>query len=205
MRRPPLRKRGEIHYYVDFDANPSQWGSRSATQSKAKHDRQATLSDVELDYNYLTQQALKKVVYDVLVVTAELKAAPGNHHFFIEFLTKAEGVSIPDHLHDAYPERMTIVLQHQFGDLIVDDDGFAVTLWFKGIETRLEIPFEAVISFADPSVQFGLRFDTEIDASTAAPPPPVEELPKKDDAETKSDDENDGTGDVVQLDAFRKK
>ena len=164
------------------------------------------MSDVELDYNFLTQRALKQVVYDVLIVTAELKAAPGNHHFFIEFLTKAEGVAIPDHLHDTYPERMTIVLQHQFDNLIVEEDGFGVTLWFKGVETRLEIPFEAVVSFADPSVQFGLRFDTSIEA--ANPETITQEEAKaetNDEPTAKEDSAENTTGDVVELDAFRKK
>ena len=83
----------------------------------------------------------------------------GEHHFYIEFLTQAPDVSIPDHLIEDYPERMTIVLQHQFQNLDVTEDGFGVTLWFKGKESRLEIPFHAVTSFADPSVKFGLRFE----------------------------------------------
>lgn len=164
------------------------------------------MNDVELDYEYLTQRALKQVLRDVLTVAADLGEAPGNHHFFIEFLTKADGVSIPDHLHEAYPERMTIVLQHQFGDLQVEEDGFAVTLWFKKVETRLEIPFEAVISFADPSVQFGLRFDMGVTGDSGLVENDVK-IPNTD-APKGDTDENtpsDSSADVVDLSAFRKK
>ena len=159
------------------------------------------MSDVELDYDFLTQRALKSVVKDVLSMTAELGEAPGEHHFFIEFETTAEGVTIPDRLIEAYPVRMTIVLQHQFGNLTVDDEKFGVTLWFKGIETRLEIPFDAVTSFADPSVKFGLRFDVGLgeDVNTVA------ESEQTADNADEAEAEKDTSGDVVELDAFRKK
>lgn len=155
------------------------------------------MADVEIDYDYLTQQALKRVVRDVLVMTEELGAAPGDHHFYIEFETQAEGVTIPDHLLATYPVRMTIVLQHQFDDLEVRDDEFSVTLWFKGQQARLTVPFEAVTSFADPSVQFGLRFDApageqKADPVESAAPAAVDQGPAKSAA-------------VLQLDAFRKK
>lgn len=153
------------------------------------------MGDVEIDYDYLTQQALKRVVRDVLTMTEELGAAPGDHHFYVEFETQAAGVAIPDHLLAAYPARMTIVLQHQFDDLEVRDDDFSVTLWFKGKQARLTVPFEAITSFADPSVQFGLRFD--------APPEPQK---SKQPADLVADSEPPPpTGAVLQLDAFRKK
>ncbi|MCB2113322.1 MAG: ClpXP protease specificity-enhancing factor SspB [Parvularculaceae bacterium] len=160
------------------------------------------LSDVEIDYEFLTQMALKRVLHDVLVMTEELGAAPGEHHFYIEFETCAQGVVIPDDLIAAYPERMTIVLQHQFDDLTVRDDEFSVTLWFKGKQARLTVPFDAVTSFADPSVQFGLRFQSapygpaakarraKAEADAPAAPAPGDETP--------------GAA-VLQLDAFRKK
>ena len=177
--------------------------------------------DVELDYDFLMQRALRYLMRDVLTLIADIGDAPGEHHFYIEFLTHAPGVSIPDHLKADYPERMTIVLQHQFDTLNVREDGFGVTLWFKGKEARLEIPFDAVTSFADPSVQFGLRFepvdeetdeeekaddqptdtsDTEDDV--VAPPPAAEQIPKN----TKPvKDNNEDGADIVNLDAFRKK
>lgn len=158
------------------------------------------MTEVEIDYDFLTQQALKRVVRDVLSMTEELGAAPGDHHFYIEFETQAEGVEIPDLLLDSYPVRMTIVLQHQFDDLVVRDEEFSVTLWFKGKQARLTVPFEAVTSFADPSVQFGLRFDAsagEQKAKIAAEPSAVEE---NEDVAASA-----GGAAVLQLDAFRKK
>ncbi|NOX95486.1 MAG: hypothetical protein GXP04_10460, partial [Alphaproteobacteria bacterium] len=117
--------------------------------------------DIELDYNYLMQRAFRYLMRDVLTLVAELGDAPGEHHFYIEFVTDAPGVSIPERLKEQYPERMTIVLQHQFEGLIVTDDGFEVTLWFNSIESPLVIPFDAVTSFADPSTEFGLRFEPQ--------------------------------------------
>ncbi len=155
------------------------------------------MTDVEIDYDFLTQQALKRVVRDVLQMTEELGAAPGDHHFYIEFETQAEGVAIPDHLITTYPVRMTIVLQHQFDDLEVREDDFSVTLWFKGQQARLTIPFEAVTSFADPSVQFGLRFD--------APAEPPKAKPAVADQKPEADAAPRASGAVLQLDAFRKK
>ncbi len=159
------------------------------------------MDDVQLDYDYLAQRALRRIVRDVLETTRDLGRSPGEHHFYIEFLTGAPGVGIPDHLRATYPDRMTIVLQHQFDDLIVDEKGFAVTLWFKGRQARLSIPYAAVTSFADPSVQFGLRFDALIETAedetvepeiAAAAPPPAALGESGDSA-------------VVRLDAFRKK
>lgn len=155
------------------------------------------LKDVEIDYDFLTQQALKQVVRDVLQMTEQLGEAPGDHHFYIEFETQGEGVSIPDDLLQAYPVRMTIVLQHQFDDLEVRDDDFSVTLWFKGQQARLTVPFEAVTSFADPSVQFGLRFDAPASDVRARAVEPDEA-----DEEEKAPDKSAA---VLQLDAFRKK
>ena len=158
------------------------------------------MTEVEIDYDFLTQQALKRVVRDVLSMTEELGAAPGDHHFYIEFETQAEGVEIPDHLLDSYPVRMTIVLQHQFDDLVVRDEEFSVTLWFKGKQARLTVPFEAVTSFADPSVQFGLRFDAA--AGEKKTRPAAEPFAAKEEAVAEP---AAGGAAVLQLDAFRKK
>jgi len=164
---------------------------------KRREGSEGGLSDVEIDYDFLTQTALKRVLHDVLVMTEELGAAPGEHHFYIEFETGADGVVIPDDLISAYPERMTIVLQHQFDDLSVREDEFSVTLWFKGKQARLTVPFDAVTSFADPSVQFGLRFDTAPHTKTAKV-----EVEKP--VEPAAEDDVHGAA-VLQLDAFRKK
>lgn len=168
--------------------------------------------DIELDYDYLMQRAFRYLMRDVLIMVADLGDAPGEHHFYIEFLTEAPGVDIPDHLKEQYPERMTIVLQHQFDSLNVSDEGFEVTLWFKSKEARLKIPFDAVTSFADPSTQFGLRFEPENTASKE------DEASQEETAESSSDDadasdapkdakaeKSDEGADIVSLDAFRKK
>ena len=164
------------------------------------------MSDIELDYDYLTQRALRRVVHDVLTVTAELGETPGEHHFYIEFATPAPGVVIPDFLREDYPERMTIVLQHQFDDLTVSEREFSVTLSFKGRPSRLTIPFDAVTSFADPSVQFGMRFVIDDTAGADADEgKAVEEPAASSDAPTESENDDIEGAEVVSLDSFRKK
>src|SRR5205823_11315175 len=124
------------------------------------------------------------------------------HHFYIGFATQMEGVAIPDHLRARYPEEMTIVLQHQFWDLEVGEDGFAVTLSFQKELERLVVPFAAVRSFADPSVNFALEFAVPEgeQAKAAGVPAPIAAPPKADEpAEEKT------TAEVVTLDSFRKR
>lgn len=169
--------------------------------------------DVELDYSELIQEAQKRayrfLMRDILAIVAELGDAPGEHHFFIEFITGAQGVVIPDHLREQYPELMTIVLQHQFEDLVVSDNHFGVTLWFKGQESRLEIPFDAVTQFADPSAQFGVRFDAETPTAKSGDSPADESEEVNEGAAEDLDPKQPGpkgdSADVVSLDAFRKK
>lgn len=185
------------------------------------------MADIELDYDQIMQNALRHVVKDVLLITADLGETPGDHHFYVEFLTDAPGVSLPDHLKAQYPERMTIVLHHQFDDLDVGSDGFQVTLSFKGVEARLSIPFDAITSFADPSAKFGLRFQEDENDETAPPltsgnepspeqsadiaalsprePSPAPQETPSDGANEEDDEAPTGTADVVSLDAFRKK
>jgi hypothetical protein len=112
----------------------------------------------QIRYDLLTQQALRGVVRSVLSDAAK-KGLPGDHHFFIEFDTLAPGVRMSDRLRAQHPEKMTIILQHQFWDLTVNEQGFEVGLSFGGITERLGIPFEAINGFFDPSVQFGLQFE----------------------------------------------
>lgn len=170
--------------------------------------------DVELDYSELIQDAQKKayrfLMQDVLKIVADLGDAPGEHHFFIEFLTNGKNVAIPDHLKSQYPERMTIVLQHQFENLIVTDDQFSVTLWFKGKEAHLVVPYDAVTQFADPSAQFGVSFEAveeefEEVEDEDAPEATDSDEPDTDDAEDGDDEKNSDGADIVSLDAFRKK
>jgi uncharacterized protein len=153
---------------------------------------------------------------------------PGNHHFFITFLTGAPGVRVSSRLRERYPEQMTIVLQFQYWDLKVTDTGFEVGLSFSDVPEKLEIPFSAVRGFYDPSVNFELEFDvrppdedeeapaalpTPVDAGTQPAPlaPKAEKTrkkpaPKQADAEAgEGDKEAARSADVVSLDAFRKK
>jgi uncharacterized protein len=126
-------------------------------------------------YDILAQEALRGVVRRVLADAAK-KGMPGEHHFFIEFGTHAPDVRVSDRLRAQYPDKMTIVLQHQFWDLAVTEHAFEVGLSFNGIPERLFVPFSAITSFADPSVQFGMQFDggnAEAPADNAAPAKPA--------------------------------
>ena len=112
-------------------------------------------------YDLLTQQALRAVVRRVLADVAKVGALPGEHHFYISFDTRAAGVRLSARMREQYPEEMTIVLQHQFWDLAVNDAQFEVALSFNGVSEKLQVPFEAIKGFFDPSVQFGLQFETQ--------------------------------------------
>ena len=120
-------------------------------------------------YDLLAQEALRGVLRRVLTDVAK-NGLPGEHHFYVTFDTGAPGLKISERLRTEHPEEMTIVLQHQFWDLIVTDEAFEVGLSFKGIPERLVIPFEAVKGFFDPSVQFGLQFETLAASEPAAAP-----------------------------------
>jgi hypothetical protein len=113
-----------------------------------------------IDYAKLQQEAMRGVVRAVLqrIVKTGL---PGEHHFYISFLTQATGVILSKRLKEKYPSEMTIVLQHRFWDLIISDDRFEVKLTFDGIPERLVVPFAAIKVFIDPSVRYGLQFDEE--------------------------------------------
>ena len=187
----------------------------------------------QIRYDLLTQQALRGVVRSVLSDAAK-KGLPGDHHFFIEFDTQADGVRMSERLRAQHPEEMTIILQHQFWDLTVNEHGFEVGLSFGGITERLAIPFEAIKGFFDPSVQFGLQFEevtegqdqqTPANAQDKAQGKPAKKkrfpasVPAVAPPETplapaptlaavpdpKPDKPTSGGGEVVRLDRFRKK
>ncbi|MXQ10124.1 SspB family protein [Microvirga makkahensis] len=125
-------------------------------------------------YDLLVQDALKGVVRKVLI-DAGKDGLPGEHHFYISFQTDYPGVRLSNRLREKYPQEMTIVLQHQFWDLNVTEHTFEVGLSFSGIPERLLIPFDALTGFFDPSVQFGLKFDSQDDEEeedAEAPPAP---------------------------------
>ena len=133
-------------------------------------------------YDLLTQDALRGVIRAVLS-DAAVKGLPGEHHFFITFDTRADGVRMSARLKASYPDEMTIVLQHQFWDLAVGDEDFEVGLAFNGIPERLHVPLKAVKAFLDPSVQFGLQFTIDAEgakgeavADTPAQTPPAAEV-----------------------------
>lgn len=153
-------------------------------------------------YDILAQEALRGVVRKVLSEVVKT-GLPGEHHFFISFVTRAPGVRISQRLLQQYDKEMTIVLQNQFWDLKVSETAFEVGLSFDGQREMLVIPFAAVKGFFDPSVQFGLQFDVERAEDTpeaeadAAPPAPAE-------PDDQPVDSTPGEK-VVSLDSFRKK
>jgi uncharacterized protein len=114
-------------------------------------------------YDILAQEALRGMVRRVLMDTAK-NGLPGEHHFYISFDTRAEGVRLSPRMLAQYPTEMTVVLQHQFWDLVVNENGFEVGVAFGGVPERLAVPFAAVKGFFDPSVQFGLQFEEMADA-----------------------------------------
>jgi hypothetical protein len=116
------------------------------------------MADDHIRYDILTQDALRGVVRKVLAEVART-GLPGEHHFFVTFVTHAPGVRVSSRLLARYPEEMTIILQHQYWDLAVTEHAFEVGLSFNGIPERLLVPFTAVKAFMDPSVQFGVQFE----------------------------------------------
>jgi hypothetical protein len=121
-------------------------------------------------YDLLAQEALRGVLRTVLDDVAR-KGLPGDHHFYISFKTRADGVRLAARLLTQFPEEMTIVLQHQFWDLTVSDEGFEVGMSFGGIPERIGVPFAAVKSFYDPSVEFGLQFEQIVEAPSGEAAP----------------------------------
>ena len=145
-----------------------------------------------IDYGNLMHRAMRGLIQTVLTDVAR-DGLPGAHHFFITFDTKHPGVAMADWLRSRYPGEMTVVIQHWFDHLEVTDEGFSVTLNFGNQPEPLAIPFDALRTFVDPSVEFGLRFETH-DGDD-------------DDDEEEDQDEPDVAkppGEVVSLDKFRK-
>ncbi|HVX78873.1 MAG TPA: ClpXP protease specificity-enhancing factor SspB [Bradyrhizobium sp.] len=163
-------------------------------------------------YDVLARDALRGVLRRVLSDAAE-HGLPGEHHFFITFVSNAEGVKLSPRLLAQYPEEMTIILQHQFWDLAVFEDRFEVGLSFGGIPERLVVPFRAIKNFFDPSVKFGLTFETSDEVmeealegklSAAAAPAPAASVEAVTETEDEPEKPSEGA-EVVRLDRFRKK
>ncbi|MBI08417.1 MAG: hypothetical protein CMM55_02750 [Rhodospirillaceae bacterium] len=163
-------------------------------------------------YDLMVEQALRTVVLEAMGRIAQ-DGLPGEHHLYITFRTSVDGVMLPDRLLERYPEEMTIVLQHQFDNLTVDDLGFAVSLNFNNVQERLRIPFAAISAFADPSVNFSLQFNFEDREETSHSQLISSETgfqAASGDSEDSNQDitkptEPEADGNVVTLDTFRKK
>ncbi|TCS60972.1 SspB family protein [Varunaivibrio sulfuroxidans] len=191
------------------------------------------MEDDLLRYDRWVEDALRGVIRRGLHFINE-HGLPGDHHFYITFRTHAPGVRIPPHLRAQHPEDMTIVLQHQFDGLVVRDDAFEVTLSFGGKPERLTVPFDSVAAFADPSVNFGLQLkieddgddddlgdggddlfididENDNDAATSGAPNdlPFKAAGSKGDKDKPSvgdvSEKDEKSGQVITLDAFRKK
>lgn len=151
----------------------------------------------QINYGHLMHRAMRGLLAIVLKDVAK-NGLPGNHHFFITFETTAEGVEIPDWLVERYPEEMTIVMQEWFANLEVTDDQFSVTLNFGDDEVAMVVPFDAIRTFVDPSVEFGLRFEAsdEEDNGDDDESPMIENV--------EDEEPNTGDAEIVSLDSFRK-
>lgn len=152
-------------------------------------------------YDDIVQEALRSVVRRVLGDIEAAGGLPGNHHFYIAFKTRAPGVDLPKHLHERYPDEMTIVIQHRYWDLQVGEERFSIGLSFNQVPAKLTIPYSAVTGFVDPAVNFALQFQPPVIEDEAEAD--AEEAPAELTAEEQAARE-DGSN-VVTLDAFRKK
>ena len=156
------------------------------------------MSRSAIDYGNLMHRAMRGLIQQVLQKVAD-EGLPGSHHFFITFDTMHPDVEIADWLSDRYPDEMTVVMQHWFDNLEITDEGFSITLNFGDRPEPLYIPFDAIKTFVDPSVEFGLRFETQDDAAED------EEAPMDEMAEPEPEGEEERKeADVVSLDSFRK-
>jgi hypothetical protein len=160
-------------------------------------------------YDLMVERALRTVVREAMARVAD-GGLPGEHHLYITFRTREPGVTLPSYLTERYPDEMTIVLQHQFEDLAVDEGGFSVSLNFNNVQEHLRVPFAAITAFADPSANFGLQFKFE-EAEDATPgrivPSEAADGPESGDDADAEPVEAGAPEDskVVTLDTFRKK
>ena len=149
-----------------------------------------------IDYGRLMHRAMRGLIQEVLG-NVQAHGLPGAHHFFITFDTTHPEAQLADWLRDRYPAEMTVVMQHWFDGLDVGEDGFAVTLNFGDSPEPLYIPYDAIQTFVDPSVEFGLRFDSHSDDEDDDPDP--DDGPHLEEAEEEHHD-----AEIVSLDSFRK-
>ena len=159
-----------------------------------------------IDYGKLMHRAMRSLIQDVLT-GVQITGLPGAHHFFITFDTKHPDARLADWLRERYPDEMTVVMQNWFDALEVNDEGFSVTLNFGDSPENLYVPFDAIRTFVDPSVEFGLRFESPDDneAELSEVPVSVAEVPREEfesDASVEEDAQKDA--EIVSLDSFRK-
>lgn len=178
----------------------------------AKRSARDAMTEQTLRYDIWVEEALRSVIKKTLTHVAA-HGLPGDHHFYISFQTQDKGVQIPGRLRAQHPNDMTIVMQYQFDQLVADEDAFSVSLSFGGIKERLTIPYASVISFADPSVNFALQLKMlplegeEGLYDDAEPLNYFDAVHRENGAPGDADEDNDApkTGEVITLDAFRKK
>ncbi|WP_018267013.1 SspB family protein [Methylosinus sp. LW4] len=179
-------------------------------------------------YDLLVQDALRSVMRKVLADAAAAGRLPGDHHFTISFRTKAPGVRISKRLAEQWPQEMTIILQHQYSNLVVDERGFSVGLSFRSIPEQLYVPFEAVTVFSDPSVDFGLKWEVDElapvheeeqeparfptrpqpaagETPPARPGPRAARSEKRQEPAPATEESGGDAAKIVSIDAFRKK
>jgi uncharacterized protein len=152
----------------------------------------------KIDYGNLMHRAMRGLIIEVLT-DVQAQGLPGSHHFFITFDTRHPDAKLADWLRDRYPQEMTIVMQHWFDGLAVDPQGFAITLNFGDAPEPLYIPFDAIRTFVDPDVEFGLRFETQDEAEDADED---DDAPMDIDVEPEEAERHDA--EVVSLDKWRK-
>jgi hypothetical protein len=160
-----------------------------------------------IPYDEIVQEALRDVVGRVLGEVEKTGTLPGGHHFYITFKTRLPGVAIPKHLVDRFPDEMTIVIQHRFWDLKVEDDMFSVGLSFGGVPSTLRVPFAAVTQFHDPAVEFSLTFHANAAPDLSQEHEAAEnDIPAGEtgDAHAPGETADDGSN-VVSVDFTRKK
>lgn len=163
------------------------------------------MADDLIGYDALMQEAKRSVVRAAMARAAGPHGLPGRHHFYITFRTHAPGVVLPEHLRERYPEEITIVMEHQFWDLEVFSDRFRVILKFGGSPYPIVAPFAAVTRFYDPSVRYGLQFDTLANDGGAGMMMDEPIAASDDDDAQEAPGAASAAGEVVSLDAFRKK
>lgn len=154
----------------------------------------------KIDYGNLMHDAMRGLIREVLQQVAA-EGLPGEHHFFITFDTRHPDVDLANWLQERYPGEMTVVVQHWFENLVVDGDGFSITLNFGDSPEPIYIPYDAISTFVDPSVEFGLRFETQESDEDEDEP---EDKASETEAEAEAEDDSAKEAEVVSLDSFRK-